>query len=125
MQAKKMKSRRRKTGKFRHNHVVAGHVASMSVPNHVERSLADTLVWRLSSVADVEAVFHSCDDRGVQHVYSIVEDHVPAVYKKVMRTEERIQNDFPAVAFAFHVRASQGRTPSSTAPLFARPLFER
>jgi hypothetical protein len=97
----------------------------MSVPNHVKRSLADDLVRRLSTVADVEAVFHSCDDRGVQHVYSIVEDHVPAVYKKVMRAEERIQNDFPAVTFAFHVRASQGRAPALAAPLFARALFER
>ena len=58
-------------------------------------------------------------------MYSIVEDHDPAVYKKVMRAEEQIQNDFPAVAFSFHVRASQGRASALAAPLFARALFVR
>src|SRR5260370_41673212 len=102
MQARKMKSRRRKTGKSRHNHAVAGHVPPRSVPGHVKRSLADTLARRLSSVADVEAVFHSCDDRWVQHVYSIVEDHDPAVYQKYLRGEEQTPNDLPDIAFAFN-----------------------
>src|SRR5438132_14427251 len=84
-----------------------------------------SIVLHLSKVTEIKAIFARTDEDGVCHVFSVVEEHSPATYQKVMKAERRIERDFPEMRFSFRIRAHQGREPALAVPLFSQPLFTR
>jgi hypothetical protein len=78
----------------------------------------------LSQVKNVDAVFITTDDVGVVHVYSVVREYGD-FYKKLLKQEQQIEQDYPEIDFEFHVRAHQGREPSLAVPFEAQAIFVR
>ena len=88
--------------------------------NTFEESLRD----RLAKVTEVEAVYVNSDEQGTVHVYSVVQEY-GQFYKRLMRQEQRVEQDCPEIAFDFHVRARQNRPCELAVPFDAKPIFIR
>lgn len=91
----------------------------------IRRNLSRSILLRLSRVREIDAVFTRTDENGICHVYSVVVEHRSDIYRKVMKEERRIEEEFPEVHFDFRVRAHQGRRPVLAVPSDSRVLFAR
>jgi hypothetical protein len=89
------------------------------------RSCESAIRRRLASVRAVDAVYVSQDEDGRVHVYSVVSEYGEAAYRKLLKQERLIEEEFPKVPLEFHVRAHQGREPSRAVPFGSQPLFVR
>lgn len=79
----------------------------------------------LASVRAVDAIYLSHDEDGRVHVYSVVFEYTDDAYRKLLKQERFIEEEFPEVPLEFHVRAHQGREPSRAVPFGSQPLFVR
>jgi hypothetical protein len=71
----------------------------------------DAIRLHLAKVPQVDAVYVSTASATI-HVYSVVESLRDADYKHLIRQEDRIEKEFPAISFEFHATAHQGRRPT-------------
>ena len=92
---------------------------------HGQSTVSQLIVFQLSKVPEIQAIFTRTDEEGVCHVYSVVEEHRSAIYQKVMKRERRIERESPEIRFSFRIRAHQGREPSLAVPLSSQLLFTR
>jgi hypothetical protein len=84
----------------------------------------DAIRLHLAKVPEVDAVF-ACQENGVIHVYSVVEEFCESYYKRLLKHEDLIEKAFPKMSFEFHTRAHQGREPHDAAPWDAESVFSR
>lgn len=89
------------------------------------KACQSAIIQHLSRIEEVDAIFSQLDDKGILHIYSVVEEHRPEIYKKVMKAEEHIERQLPDMHFHFCVRARQGRQPSLAVPVSSQPIFAR
>jgi hypothetical protein len=78
----------------------------------------------LSKVPEVDAVYVNTANATV-HVYAVVEDLHDTNYKRLIRQEDRVEKEFPEIAFEFHATAHQGRKPTGTEPNTSELVFLR
>jgi DNA-binding Lrp family transcriptional regulator len=78
----------------------------------------------LSKVPEVDAVYVSTASATV-HVYSVVEDFHSTNYKRLIRQEDRVEEEFPEISFEFHTRAHQGRKPTGKEPHASELVYLR
>lgn len=83
----------------------------------------ETLRSESSKVSEVDAVFVEEEDR-VVHVYSVVND-MGDFYERLLAREMAVAKAWPAIAFEFHVRAHQGRSPHQAVPPWSCAVYLR
>jgi len=101
--------------------VVNGSAVAMKCP----AICGDVVRRSLSKTPEVDAVFLLTDDSNVVHVFSVVEEFQAKLYDKLLKKERAIEKALPQIAFEFHVRAHQGRTPAQSVPFEAELVYAR
>ncbi len=86
------------------------------------RDWRDTVRHRLGKVAGIEAVFVAMSGK-IIHVFSVMAEHESGIYDPLMSQEEKVEADHPNLAFDFHTRVHQGRSPRDSVPLGAELIF--
>lgn len=87
--------------------------------------LIRNIVRLFSKIKAVEAIFVRVDETDVCHIYSVVPEHRPRIYSGLIKAEDSVMDEAPAVLFDFHVRASQGRPPEQAVPTGLPCAFRR
>jgi hypothetical protein len=84
-----------------------------------------TIVGKLSTVKQIQAIYASVDDAGTVHVYSIAPEFSDRLYNELLKQEREVEKKFPGVSFEFHVRARQNRALALVAPFGSQPIYVR
>jgi hypothetical protein len=84
----------------------------------------DALRSHLAKVPEVDAVYVNTASATV-HVYAVVENLHATDYIRLMRQEDRIEQQFPEMSFEFHTRAHRGKKPTGKEPHTSELVFLR
>ena len=96
-----------------------------AVVNKRPPSCKDVIRRSLSKLHEIDAVFLLPDDANTFHVFTVVRDFKAKLYDGLLKKERAIEKKFPEIAFEFHVRAHQGRTPAQAVPFEAELVYSR
>jgi len=94
---------------------------AFNCPNPYQSSVSK----HLSKIPEIDAVFLLTDEDNIVHVYSVTREFQERMYDKLIKQQNRVEQDFPGTIFDFHVRAHQGRQANRAVPFGCEPVFLR